>query len=236
VREYEVIIADATGTDGAAAGALAEQHASLRVVHLPGKQGIGAALRAGLATARMPLVCYTLGDERYGAADLDKFLKWIDHADLVAGYRVAPEGRVRRGWGERWLAWLVRGLFAVRLRDPQCWYLLARREVFSRIPIQSDGQFAHAEVLAKANFLGKMMTEVGVTYRPRPGEDQDNTLGAAWPELVRVFRKPDFGPAKLVENRPTALAPLESNQLGSASDSKGTEQNVESSDTPPSEK
>jgi glycosyltransferase involved in cell wall biosynthesis len=65
-----------------------------------------------------------------------------------------------------WLGWkrhlariLVRVLFGVRYHDIACPFRLHRREIFARIPLQSDGPFVHVEILAKANFLGLVMGE-----------------------------------------------------------------------------
>ena len=63
---------------------------------------------------------------------------------------------------------LARVLFGVRNRDVLCPYRLMRREIFARIPLQSDGPFVHVEVLAKANFLGCILAEDVPLGRRRP--------------------------------------------------------------------
>jgi glycosyltransferase involved in cell wall biosynthesis len=145
----------------------------------------------------------------------------IDHVHLISGYRAAQP--VPAGWRAAgllwrlfcrvvfsypgaplpgWLGWrghagrlLVRALFAVRYRDVACPFRLVRREIFARIPIQSDGPFAHVEVLAKANFLGHVLgEELTLEVRPRPYRGD---WRAIWGEGKRVFVRPDFGPAVL---------------------------------------
>jgi len=80
-------------------------------------------------------------------------------------------------------------------------FLLARRSIFRRIPLQASGLFAHAEVLAKANFQGCLMTEAPVTYRPPASEPPPTRAAykATWAEAWRVVSDPDFGPAFLPE-------------------------------------
>jgi hypothetical protein len=80
----------------------------------------------------------------------------------------------------------------------QCEFRLFRRSVFRRIPIQSDGPFVFVEVLAKANFLTAIMSEVPVGYQSvaRPA--------SWWKEAWRVFAHPDFGPAVLPPEPPTS--------------------------------
>jgi glycosyltransferase involved in cell wall biosynthesis len=153
----------------------------------------------------------------------------IDRNDLVAGYRVwqrvpwplrvlgfcyrcfvrvlinhTPERLP--GWlGWRGHAWrlFARLAFGLRLPDVDCPFILFRRSVFERIPVQSDGDFALLEVLAKANFLGKMMSDKPVAHRPRPrheGRDESRARRRQlWKDLRRVLNHPDFGPAVLPE-------------------------------------
>src|SRR5262249_52946058 len=136
---------------------------------------------------------YTTCDEQYQPADLGPMLQQIDQVDVVGGYRRMSSGRNPRGKREWAFGKLIRVLFAVRMRDLGCFYLLGRRSIFRRIPIQSDTSFAHVEILAKANFLGCLMTEVPVSYRfqpPRTPTMPEQRLR----DLIRVFSHPDFGP------------------------------------------
>jgi glycosyltransferase involved in cell wall biosynthesis len=105
-----------------------------------------------------------------------------------------------------WLGWrrhlgqlLVRTFFGVRYQDVTCPFRLVRREIFARIPIQSDGSFAHVEILAKANFLGHVFAEkelpLPVGHHPpldaaRAAGCPDRVVAEAW----HLFQHPDFGP------------------------------------------
>ena len=87
--------------------------------------------------------------------------------------------------------------FGVRNRDVLCPYRLIRREIFARIPIQSNGPFAHIEILAKANFLGCIMAEdvaLGDVGRPVKAEPRDGPGEHFFKDCRRVFDRPDFGP------------------------------------------
>ena len=63
-----------------------------------------------------------------------------------------------------------------------------------RIPIQSSGVFAHAEVLAKANFLGCLMLDAEVAGQPEAVAGP--RLRDVSADVRRVFFNPDFGPAE----------------------------------------
>ena len=127
----------------------------------------------------------------------------IDKVDVVSGYRVWQSSRPRRPLRRFAYRTLLRLLFGLRLIDVDCPFKLFRRSVFARIPIQSNGPFAHAEILAKANFLGCIMTEVPVRYEPGNRGAGTHPFPATWRrEAFRVFFHPDFGPPFLPEEAP----------------------------------
>ncbi len=234
-RPYEIVLVDDGSADltGVRADALAERLPCLRVHHHPLPRGVGAALRTGIADARHPLLFCTTCDRQYRSEDLEPLLGAIDRVDLVTGCRAgrppaplrwlgvayrlfvrvifgvslrpAPCWLGRSGWGRRWLA---RWVFGVRVHDPECAFRLFRREIFRRIPIQTDGDLAQVEILAKANFLGCLMDEIPVVHRPpppgAPRPKPGRTLRDAW----RLFHVADFGPAVLpAEAPPSEQAP-----------------------------
>jgi glycosyltransferase involved in cell wall biosynthesis len=197
-RDYEILLVDDGSTDHtpALAEKLASQHKQVQVHRHPSPRGLGAALRTGIALARYPLVLYNAEAYRYQPSDLKAMLKWIDRVDLVCGYRIRSDRSWRRRWTERLFRWWVRFLFAVRLWDIDCWYVLARRSLLSRVRIQCDGHFAHAEILAKVNFLEGLMTEVRVSYHPVPeaGGQHALTLRQKLAGAWNLFFHPDFRP------------------------------------------
>jgi hypothetical protein len=92
---------------------------------------------------------------------------------------------------------LARVLFGVRQHDITCPFRLHRRDIFARIPLQSDGPFVHVEILAKANFLGLVMGEevplLPGHYPPlkdRLGHEERRQLLA---DARRVIRRPNVG-------------------------------------------
>jgi glycosyltransferase involved in cell wall biosynthesis len=101
------------------------------------------------------------------------------------------------GWKRHLARMLARVLFGVRQHDITCPFRLHRRDIFARIPLQSDGPFVHVEILAKANFLGLVMgEEVPLPpghYPPlkdRLGREERRQLLA---DARRVIRRPNVG-------------------------------------------
>ena len=186
----------------------AAKSARVRALPAPAKAGFGLALQTGLQAATKPLVLYGRCDGSYKPKEIQKLPRQIDQRDIVAGTREDTPG-TKPPRGPRWIYRLfVRILFGLRVPDPGCLFLLARRHIFVRIPIQSAGVFAHVEVLAKANFLGCLMVDTPVA--PQPSALASPRLREVSADARRVFFHPDFGPpeAKLdliaggVEPRP----------------------------------
>ncbi|HEV3263834.1 MAG TPA: glycosyltransferase family 2 protein [Gemmataceae bacterium] len=205
-QDYELLHVDDGSTDqtGPLAEGLTRRHARLCLLRHPVRRGFGAALGTGLEAARHPLVCYTLCGSQYQASDMAVLLKWIDKVDLVCGYRVQPSAQLISRLGAYGCRLLLRLTFALRVRDPGCIFVLARRAIFRRIPLQSTGLFAHAEVLAKANFLGCLMTDAPATYSTAGGETHATraSFKEMWTEAWRLVSNPNFGPAFLPEDAP----------------------------------
>lgn len=100
------------------------------------------------------------------------------------------------GWKRHAAAMLARILFGVRYRDVACPFRLLRRDIFTRIPLQSDGSFVHLEILAKANYLGLLMGEevpLEPNHYPPLTEEMSREQ---WQQMLadarRVIRHPVF--------------------------------------------
>lgn len=193
-RDYEILLA--SESVDTALDALAGRCARARVIPTSAN-GFGSALREGLKAAQHPLVCYTTCDRQYRPQDLKHLFKLIDKTHLVCGRRVYAAGTKRRPWRDWAFRLLVRAVFAVRLKDVECRFLLARRSIFPRIPIQSEGPFAHVEILAKSNFLGQIMADAPVEYRSPASDAGDNSQCRS--DFRRVYKHPDFGPVNVPE-------------------------------------
>ncbi len=210
-RDYEILAVDDGSIDrtGELFESLSSSHPRVRVFRHAYRRGLGAALRTGLAAAQYPLCLYADCNNGYCPSDLKVLLDAIDQVDLVAGFRVWTGRRPRTGIKEHFFRWLVRLAFGVKLKDIDCSFKLFRREILPRIPIQSDSSFAHAEILAKANFLGCLMTEVPVSCDASRNGEAPSALAWRRREAYRLFRAPDFGPTVVPTIEPYAPKPQE---------------------------
>lgn len=84
-----------------------------------------------------------------------------------------------------WIAWLM---FGNPMEDVGSAFKLFKREVFDRFPIQSDGDFVHTELIAKATFTTCMMDEVQLTASAAPVPPN------WWREFWKLVRNAKFTP------------------------------------------
>jgi hypothetical protein len=230
-RPHEILLVQENGPVPTPSEAALEAPSHVRTFTYDRATGCRDAVSAALAAAQYPLLAFSTCDQQYQPQDLEPMLKMIDNVDLVVGYRMggkAPQWRLvldtfnllfcrivlgiplepRRswlgsaGWGRRGVA---RWIYGVRVQDPECPFRLARREIFTRWPIQSRGPFLQVEVLAKANHLTCLMAEEGVSWTPPdvPMEDAITFGQDAW----AIFGAPDFGtyapPPQILPSPPT---------------------------------
>jgi glycosyltransferase involved in cell wall biosynthesis len=102
---------------------------------------------------------------------------------LGATYDPAPGWLGGREHARSWAVWLTMG---VPLTDVNCGLKVFRRSMFDRFPIQSDGDFAHAEIFAKLTVLTSLVAEEPLTPTDHPIPRTE------WSDLWTVFRSPAF--------------------------------------------
>jgi glycosyltransferase involved in cell wall biosynthesis len=92
------------------------------------------------------------------------------------------------GWGAWWYRFRTGWLFGVPLADVNSAFKLYRVSFLKRVPIQSDGDFVHTELVAKATFLTSIMDEIPLTAKPDPLPPLTVESADYW----KVLRKPEF--------------------------------------------
>jgi glycosyltransferase involved in cell wall biosynthesis len=123
-----------------------------------------------------PLVVHTAG------------LLWRGFWRVFAGMRLEPAESwpgVRGALYGQFVGWV----FGVPLADVNSSFKLFRTAFLKGLPIQSDGDFVHTELVAKATFLTSIMDEVPLTGQPDAPLPR---TAVSWRELFHVFRNPQF--------------------------------------------
>jgi len=179
---FEVIVVDDGSTDAtpAVAAEAAARFDRVRVVSHVRTRGYGAALRTGLAAARLPYVLLVDGETDVEPAELGRFVAHAGEADLIVGYRVDGRGRSSLRWPTRLRSRVARALFGLPVRDPDCPVKLIRREALHGVELASENATLGTELVARCLRAGVPIKELAVATRqsgsPRSRERRYGTV------------------------------------------------------------
>jgi dolichol-phosphate mannosyltransferase len=205
-REHTVLVVDDGSPDGTGeiADRLAGEHAEVRVLHRPAKQGLGRAYLAGFEMALAngaELVLEMDADFSHDPADLPRLIAASDAADLVLGSRYVPGGGVEN-WGtirrilSRGGSWYARVLLGVPVRDLTGGFKCFNRRVLEGIDlngVHANGYGFQIELTYRAIRAGFTVAEVPILFRERREGNSKMTariaLEAVWKVPALRFRR-----------------------------------------------
>ena len=168
--DYELRVTNDGSTDGTRAALASLAHPALRVRHQENR-GHGPTLQAeyGAAVGEGVWIFQTDSDGELPASAFPACWAGREAADVWLGVR---EGR-RGPWSRRvvtgGMCALLRGLFGVRVADPNCPYRLMRQEVVADFlkRVRPDRTAPNVLLTAFAVRSGVKVREVPVPYTPR---------------------------------------------------------------------
>lgn len=194
IETYELILVNDGSTDGSSelAEQLAQKHPAVRVVHHPENQGYGAALKSGIASARMEYVFFTDADLQFDILELNALLVHLAKYPVVIGYRAPrrdPFMRLVNAWG--WNV-LNRLLFGLRVRDIDCAFKVFQRSLVQNLELQSKGAMISAETLIRLASQNVPVKQVPVSHLPRrvgsPTGAKLSVIYRAFQEMIELYR------------------------------------------------
>lgn len=178
--DVHVLVVDDNSPDGTGAWAdeFAAGDARVSVLHRPGKQGLGAAYRAGFAWA-LERGYQTLvemdADGSHRPEDLPKLLTEAGDGVLVIGSRWVPGGSVvnwpwHREVLSRGANTYVRLMLGIAVRDSTAGFRVYQASTLSQIQldqVESQGYCFQVDMTVRALKAGASVTEVPITFVER---------------------------------------------------------------------
>jgi dolichol-phosphate mannosyltransferase len=179
-REHTVLIVDDNSPDGTGriADRLASELEPVRVLHRPGKEGLGraylAGFREGLAHGA-ELLLEMDSDFSHDPGDIPLLIENAREADLVLGSRYVPGGGVE-DWGavrraiSRGGCLYAQAVLRVPVRDLTGGFKCFRRRVLESLDLDSvhaDGYGFQIEMTYRALKAGFHVREVPIVFRDR---------------------------------------------------------------------
>lgn len=174
-EKWEIIMVDDGSADNTAAigQKLAKENPNLRLISHKPNRGYGAALKEGFEHARYNLIVFNDGDGQFDFSEVERFLKKIDKADMVIGFRrKRRDNPVRHVIMNLLKIWDVI-FFGFYFRDIDCGFKMFKREALNKImPLYAEGAMITTEILAKAKRKKLNIEQVEVSHYPRLYGDQ----------------------------------------------------------------
>ena len=192
-EHFEVLVMDDASSDRT--GEILDEWArkqpgKVRAFHHSVNQGTNLSLIELFGEAHSELIFFLPADRQIRADSLPAYLSAVQGgADVVLGWRrrrADPPHRLFFNWLYRtFLKWVA----GISFRDAAASDLY-KKEVLSRIRMESRGRFLQAEIAVKAARLGYRVEEIEVAHHPRTGGKQTGikpkTLWLSLTDLWRV--------------------------------------------------
>ena len=198
--EVNILIADDNSPDGTGdiADSLAENDARIFVLHRAGKEGLGAAYRAGFAWGLerdYDVLVEMDADGSHRPEDLGKLLESAEGgAALTLGSRWVPGGSVvnwpkRREWLSRGASLYARSLLGLKVKDTTAGFRAFQRTTLETINIGevvSEGYCFQIDMTRHVTAAGLDVKEVPITFVERIHGQSKMSFSIVREALVKV--------------------------------------------------
>ncbi|MDP1559917.1 MAG: glycosyltransferase family 2 protein [Pirellulaceae bacterium] len=164
---WEVVFVDDGSTDESWARIeqLAELHPEVSGIQFRRNFGKAAALTAGVAATRFPVVITMDADLQDDPAEIPRFLHELEQGlDVVSGWKQVRNDPLDKTIPSRVFNFLVGKLTGVKLKDHNCGFKCYRREVFDEVRIYGE---LHRFVPVLAASFGFRIGQISVQHRAR---------------------------------------------------------------------
>ncbi len=165
--DWEVVLVDDGSTDQSWSKIeqLAREYPQVRGVQFRRNFGKAAALTAGVASTRFPIVITMDADLQDDPREIPRFLEKLDEGlDVVSGWKQVRNDPLDKTLPSKVFNYLVGRVTGVKLQDHNCGFKAYRREVFDEVRIYGE---LHRFVPVLAASHGFRIGEISVQHRAR---------------------------------------------------------------------
>lgn len=181
--DYEIIIVDDNSSDDtpAIAHQLAVAHDSVMIISHEQALGYAHALWSGLRHARGDYILSLPVDAGIGISELVRMLPYLDHYELVMGYRLQHSHLWQRPVSAVLVQFVINKLLRLDLRDIGCRFSLLRADMLHRMEL-GPSEILHAQIYALARHQQVDCVQVALHHQSHaPGErNEEMSMSSLW--------------------------------------------------------
>ncbi|WP_241215200.1 glycosyltransferase family 2 protein [Thermobaculum terrenum] len=167
--DWEIIVVNDGSQDktGEIAEGFAARDSRIRVIHHPRNLGYGSAWRSGFAAAHGQYIMCMDSDGQFDIGDISLLLPYVNHYDIVAGYRTKRQDPAHRKVNAAIFHLAAKLLFGIHLKDIDCGFKIFRASLIKSLPLKAPGALINLEIFSFAKLRKASIIEVGVHHYPR---------------------------------------------------------------------
>jgi len=145
---------------------LKNKYPELQYFTTPQNRGVGSALTALMEKARKEYCFFIPADGQVKAGELDKFLPFLQEADLLVGYRKHRADPQVRKFFSGVFNRLFSRIFKLKIHDADSVFLV-KKSLWRELAPRFTGAMLLGEMLVKSSKAGYTVKEVEISHYPR---------------------------------------------------------------------
>jgi glycosyltransferase involved in cell wall biosynthesis len=194
ISEFEILVINDGSSDNTekVTQELEAEYPEVRLVNHAKNMGYGAALKTGIAAAKLDYIFFTDADLQFDIIELQNLLVHLEQYPVVIGYRAPRQDPFMRLMNARVWNLLNRTLFGLKVRDIDCAFKIFKRELVQPLRLRSRGAMISAETLIRLKRKHVPIKEVPVSHLPRVAGSATgaklSVIARAFGEMIRLYR------------------------------------------------